>query len=206
MAQELTCPLHGPYPASYGSCPRCAKLSGARPQDPGPIGASDDDMPTDYFSGPVRASFQLGNNLDESPTVLPGRGGGSGRILDMDEQETNLGLRDKVRDDVTELDIQDTGPQAIFWVKDGKRRGKIYPLKDETIIGRKSADLVVDDPKVSTVHAKIVLENGEYVLIDFKSKNGTSVNGERIRAETTLKENDTIKIGDVVFVIKILGS
>jgi len=205
MAQELTCPLHGPYPVSYGTCPRCAKLSGARPQDPGPIGASDDDMPTDYFSGPVMGSFQGGNNMDESPTILPGGGSSSRRILDMDEQETNLGFQ-KHSDDVTELDVPDVGPQAILWVKEGRKRGRIYPLKDESIIGRKNADLVVDDPKVSTTHAKIVLENGTYILIDFKSKNGTFVNGERIRAETTLKENDTIKIGDVVFVIKILDN
>lgn len=205
MAQELTCQLHGPYPASFGSCPRCAKISGARPQDPGPIGASDDNMPTDYFSGPVRASFQPGRNIDEFPTILPGGAGGSGRILDMDEQETNLGIH-RFGDDVTELEIPDVGPQAILWVKEGRRRGRIYPLKTETILGRKNADLIVDDPKVSTTHAKIVLENDEYVLIDFKSKNGTYVNGQRINAETKLKENDTIKVGDIVFVIKILDN
>lgn len=204
MAQELTCSLHGPYPASYGTCPRCAKLSGARPQDPGPIGASDDDMPTDYFAGPAKPNYQAGN-LDESPTVLPVGPSGSRRILDMDEQETNLGLN-KYGDDVTELAAPVVGPQAILWVKEGRRRGRIYPLKDETIIGRKTADLIVDDPKVSTTHAKIVLEKDVYILVDFHSKNGTFVNGERIKAETPLKENDTIKVGDVVFVIKVLDS
>lgn len=201
MAQELTCPLHGPYPASYGTCPRCAKLSGARPQDPGPIGASDDDMPTDYFGGRDNGGFQL-NNADESPTVLPG---GSRRILDMDEQETNLGFQ-RQGDDVTELAIPEVGPQAILWVKEGRRRGRIYQIKEETIIGRKNADLILDDPKVSTTHAKIVIEKDEYILIDFHSKNGTFVNGERIKAETSLKENDTVKIGDVVFVLKVLDN
>ena len=65
MTQELTCPLHGPYPASYGNCPRCAKMTGVRPQDPGPIGASEDDMPTDYFGGRERISGPQ-NNMDES--------------------------------------------------------------------------------------------------------------------------------------------
>ncbi len=201
MAQELTCPLHGPYPASYGTCPRCAKLSGARPQDPGPIGASDDDMPTDYFAGRDNVAFQP-NNADEAPTVLPG---GSRRILDMDEQETNLGFQ-RQGDDVTELAVPEVGPQAILWVKEGRRRGRIYQIKEETIIGRKNADLILDDPKVSTTHAKIVIEKDEYILIDFHSKNGTFVNGERIKAETSLKENDTVKIGDVVFVLKILDN
>lgn len=201
MAQELTCPLHGPYPASYGTCPRCAKLSGARPQDPGPIGASDDDMPTDYFGGNDNVGFQP-NNVDEAPTVLPG---GSRRILDMDEQETNLGFQ-RQGDDVTELAVPEVGPQAILWVKEGRRRGRIYQIKEETIVGRKNADLILDDPKVSTTHAKIVIEKDEYILIDFHSKNGTFVNGERIKAETSLKENDTVKIGDVVFVLKVLDN
>ncbi len=201
MAQELTCPLHGPYPASYGTCPRCAKLAGARPQDPGPIGASDDDMPTDYFAGRDNAAFQP-NNVDEAPTVLPG---GSRRILDMDEQETNLGFQ-RQGDDVTELAVPEVGPQAILWVKEGRRRGRIYQIKEETIIGRKNADLILDDPKVSTTHAKIVIEKDEYILIDFHSKNGTFVNGERIKAETSLKENDTVKIGEVVFVLKVLDN
>mgnify|MGYP001260948672 CR=1 FL=1 len=201
MAQELTCPLHGPYPASYGTCPRCAKMSGARPQDPGPIGASDDDMPTDYFAARDVSSFQP-NNMDDSPTVLPG---GSRRILDIDEQETNLGIY-KYNDDVTELDVPEVGPQAILWVRDGRRRGRIYQVKEETTIGRKNTDLILDDPKVSTIHAKIVIEKDEYILVDFHSKNGTYVNGERIKAETILKENDTVKIGDVVFVLKILDS
>jgi len=51
-----------------------------------------------------------------------------------------------------------------------------------------------------------VIEKDEYILVDFHSKNGTFVNGERIKAETTLKENDTVKVGDVVFVLKILDS
>jgi len=203
MAQEYTCPLHGPYPASLGSCPRCAKSSGARPQDPGPIGASEDDMPTDYFSGAGKGGFQPAGDEDEAPTILPGGPGSSRRILDMDEEPTNLGLN-KYVDDVTELDFEDVGPQAILWVKEGRKRGRIYKIKEETIVGRKAADLVLDDPKVSSTHAKIVVENGQYILIDFHSKNGTCVNGERIRAETTLKENDIIKIGDVQFVLKIL--
>ncbi|NLB71943.1 MAG: FHA domain-containing protein [Chloroflexi bacterium] len=205
MVQELTCQLHGPYPASYRSCPRCAKIPDGRPQDPGPIGASDDDLPTNYYEGSGRSVFQAGSNLDDAPTVLPGGMGAHGRILDMDEEETNLGFH-RYGDDVTELDIPVMGPQAILWVKEGRRRGKIYPLKEETVLGRRTADLIIDDPKVSTTHAKIVLEDGEYVVIDFKSKNGTYVNGQRITAETRLKENDTIKIGEVVFVLKILDN
>ena len=63
---------------------------------------------------------------------------------------------------------------------------------------------MIDNPKVSTTHAKIVYENDHYVIVDFRSKNGTYVNGERIRAETIIKENDLVKIGEVTFVLKVL--
>jgi len=72
------------------------------------------------------------------------------------------------------------------------------------VIGRKKADLILDDPKVSENHAVIAFEDDHFVIVDIKSTNGTSVNGERIRSETILKENDLIKIGEVTFVLKLL--
>ena len=90
----------------------------------------------------------------------------------------------------------------------GQRRGKIYPIHDETVIGRKSGelvDLILDDPRVSNPHAKFKVEDEQYVVWDFGSKNGTFVNDEQIREATLLKENDTIKMGDTTFVLKILS-
>ncbi len=75
-----------------------------------------------------------------------------------------------------------------YGLKKAEKEDASTRSRKETIVGRKAADLVLDDPKVSSTHAKIVVENGQYILIDFHSKNGTYVNGERIRAETPLKE------------------
>ena len=73
-------------------------------------------------------------------------------------------------------------------------------------MGRKSGDLILDDPKVSNPHAKFKFENDAFEIWDFGSKNGTFVNGERIRSATKLKENDEVKIGDITFVLKVLDS
>ena len=56
-------------------------------------------------------------------------------------------------------------------------------------------DLVIADPAVSAAHALIRIENGEYVVNDLGSRNGTSVNGERITAPRTLKHGDVIGMG-----------
>lgn len=197
MTAELFCETHGPYDSSYGTCPYC---SGDYKRPPAPAPLSEDDQPTDLGYGqPQEAGFLE----DESPTDIgPGRKS-SGGFLDIDnEQETDLGYMR--RDDVTELDIIPTGLLGLFWVSDGHRRGRIQKIADGTVIGRREGDLILDDPKVSNPHGKIRIEDDQFVLWDLASKNGTFVNGERIRSATPLNENDTIKIGDTLFVLKIL--
>ena len=73
------------------------------------------------------------------------------------------------------------------------------------IVGRKEGGLIIDDPKVSSMHAKFTMEGDNFVVWDFGSSNGTYVNGKKIREATVLEENDLVKIGDTVFVVKLLN-
>ena len=199
MANELFCPTHGPYDASYGTCPYC---SGDYKRPAPPPSLNEDDLPTDLgYSRPSAAGRPMVDT--EAPTDLGPRHPKGERFLDIDEGETDFGRQ--VPDDFTELDFEPTGLMGILWVKDGRRRGKIYPIEDDTVIGRKSGGLVLDDPKVSNPHAKFKVEEDQFVVWDFGSRNGTYVNGERIREATVLKENDAIKMGDTTFVLKVLS-
>ena len=186
---ELVCKIHGPYDASYKTCPHCAGTAN-RPPVPDPL---DDDAPTDLGGGPYSGSTWD----DEAPTELGNDHGFE------DEDPTELGEKYRL-DDVTELDFIDTSTKWILWVKEGHRRGHIYRIKDGTTIGRTDGDVILDDPKVSNPHAKFRLEDENFVIGDMLSKNGTFVNDERIREFVVLKENDVIKIGDNVFVLKVL--
>ena len=198
MPAELICPIHGPYNAALGTCPYCHGSN--RPAQPTPLD-QDDNLPTDIGFRPPAPAGSRGD--EEAPTELP-RGGKAGRkFLDFDEdEETSLGKRG--REDVTEVEFKESTALAILWVKEGQRRGKIYHVKEETVIGRKDGDLIIDDAKVSNPHAKIIFEANQFVVWDFGSRNGTFVNGERIRAATPLKENDVLKFGETVFVFKVL--
>ncbi len=53
----------------------------------------------------------------------------------------------------------------------------------------------LDHPLVSRVHARLTLKNGETVLADLGSANGTFVNGERLKSLRILRANDQIDIG-----------
>jgi Protein of unknown function (DUF3662)/FHA domain len=79
------------------------------------------------------------------------------------------------------------------------RASRTFPLsKERVIIGRLAeSDVVLADPGASRRHAEIRHENGEFVIADLGSTNGTMVN-ESVIGERTLEEGDRITIGKTV--------
>ncbi|HEX7008736.1 MAG TPA: ATPase, T2SS/T4P/T4SS family [Phycisphaeraceae bacterium] len=76
----------------------------------------------------------------------------------------------------------------------GARR---FPLgQDKVTIGRHSQNaLCLDDPQVSRVHCQIEPTPEGYVLRDLNSRNGTSVNQQRVSEVVTLRPGDVITVG-----------
>ena len=122
------------------------------------------------------------------------------RVLSQDlDEDGETQLPEIERDDVTELEEVITPVLGLLWVKEGPRRGKYYPIKHGTVVGRKDGcDLRMDDQKVSSMHAKFNIEDDEFVVWDLGSANGTYVNGKRIREATVLDENDLAKDVDEI--------
>ncbi|HTG18061.1 MAG TPA: DUF3616 domain-containing protein, partial [Blastocatellia bacterium] len=56
-------------------------------------------------------------------------------------------------------------------------------------------DIVVADPAVSSAHAIIHYENGQYSIRDLGSRNGTFVGGERISEPHVLRHGDVVGLG-----------
>jgi hypothetical protein len=68
-------------------------------------------------------------------------------------------------------------------------------MEREIVIGRSSElDMVLVEDMVSRKHAKINATNGQVIIQDLGSTNGTFVNGEKIK-KVRLKEGDRILIG-----------
>lgn len=205
MPPKGFCPAHGPYNGT--ACPYPPPHSDGdqwRPSAPTPL---NDDLPTDlganYGSGV--SSIPLQNELDENEaSTVVSKPSAQRKILNYDEDETELGR--SAREDVTELEVTAKTTLCMLWIKEGPRRGRFYPVHHGTVIGRKNGDLILDDPKVSSSHAKFTVEGEQFFLWDFASSNGTYVNGKKIRKATLLTENDIIKIGETLFVVKLLES
>jgi pSer/pThr/pTyr-binding forkhead associated (FHA) protein len=77
--------------------------------------------------------------------------------------------------------------------------GRRIALADAvTRIGRSlHADIPFESPTISRRHALVVLRDGDAVLLDDRSLNGTWVNGEPID-EVVLQDGDVIGIGDAL--------
>ena len=93
------------------------------------------------------------------------------------------------------------GRPCLVWVNSSRHAdlGRFHRIeKEETIVGRgDEADVEVDDPGVSRRHAMVVRRSGgECVLVDLQSRNGTYVNGLRVRS-SPLREGDKIQLGTV---------
>ena len=75
--------------------------------------------------------------------------------------------------------------------------------KVEITIGRNTnSDIHIDNLGVSKQHAKIVKQDGEYVVEDLNSTNGTYVNNKRV-ARAIIKHNDEIHIGKHSLLIRL---
>lgn len=78
---------------------------------------------------------------------------------------------------------------------------EFYDLsKNVMTIGRgKGNDIEISDRFVSSKHAKITMDEGEFFLEDLGSVNGTYLNSEKIEDIVKLKNGDRIGIGQVEF-------
>jgi hypothetical protein len=65
-------------------------------------------------------------------------------------------------------------------------------------------DVILDDPQVSRHHCQLKLQHGAYGFIDLGSRNGSTVNGQRVE-EIALADGDRIRIGNTSIEFRLRG-
>src|SRR5437868_4273447 len=83
-----------------------------------------------------------------------------------------------------------------FQVIEGVDKGRIFrDLPIPVTIGREEANLLrLNDERVSRFHAKVQQEDGDVILTDLESTNGTRVNGAPIQIRR-LRPGDQVNVG-----------
>jgi len=83
----------------------------------------------------------------------------------------------------------------------GPDKGRRFELPDSTtLVGRDSRQLPLTDNTVSRRHCELVPDNGEWLVRDAGSSNGTYVNGQKIQERLHLKVGDQVRVGRTLMV------
>lgn len=192
----LVCPIHGTLEPGWTTCPYCQKEA----RESTRAGSA---APTQKRAGPPKP-----RSLNERETQ---KGAAPGARSQAEDKTVRRGPapQGRGRGRVAPTERVHRPPELLAWLimKEGSRIGQVFELDPAgTDIGREPANhIVLDDPKVSAFHAKIKVEEGKQLMVwDLASANGTFVNGEKVTAPVPIKENDAIRVGTTVLVLKTL--
>jgi hypothetical protein len=93
------------------------------------------------------------------------------------------------------VDISRPGPAGPRLVS---RHGEWLLSEGSNLLGRdRDCAVRIDSATLSRRHARIVVTSGEATVEDLGSKNGTHVNGRRVKQPVALKDSDQIQVGSV---------
>jgi DNA-binding winged helix-turn-helix (wHTH) protein len=98
----------------------------------------------------------------------------------------------------TELDRKSASPESTTCFL--QYYSRIFQLREgENVVGRDpTCAAVIEEPDVSRYHARIVIAGDLATIEDLDSKNGTFVEGVRIRSKVALPPGSEIRLGETV--------
>lgn len=87
-------------------------------------------------------------------------------------------------------------PPVTFQILEGIDKGRVFrDLPTPVTIGREEGNVLrLNDERVSRFHAKVQYDNGEVIITDLESTNGTRVNGNVVQIRR-LRAGDRIGVG-----------
>jgi RsiW-degrading membrane proteinase PrsW (M82 family) len=95
-----------------------------------------------------------------------------------------------------------TRPHFIAISTTGEERIAYILYESETFVGRTLNNaFVIEHPSVSKRHARIVIQDEKYAVLDLGSSNGTFVNGKRV-TESRLEDGCEVRFGRAHFVYR----
>jgi pSer/pThr/pTyr-binding forkhead associated (FHA) protein len=84
---------------------------------------------------------------------------------------------------------------------------KTYRFGRRILVGRApNADLRLDDPQVSRLHARIEMRDDGVYVEDLDSRNGTRVDGAKVSGSRVLRVDQEIEIGAASIIFRGVGA
>jgi pSer/pThr/pTyr-binding forkhead associated (FHA) protein len=93
-------------------------------------------------------------------------------------------------------------PQLVV-VEPAGQAGRSYPLDNEASIGRAAGcQITLDDTYASQIHARVFAREGQWLVEDLGSTNGTWLNRHKVSGPMVLQRGDRLQIGNTVMELR----
>ncbi len=97
----------------------------------------------------------------------------------------------------------DVAPQAYLELLSQPALGQVFLLGNLNLFGRSGDNtIVLDEETVSSHHARLSYQGGQWLLEDLGSKNGTAVNELTLADPMVVTFGDEIRLGNVHLALK----
>jgi len=84
-------------------------------------------------------------------------------------------------------------------VEPAAQRGRTYDVADELTIGRAAGcQIPLDDSYASQLHARLFRRNGDLLVEDLGSTNGTFLNRKKVSSAVPIRKGDRLQVGKTV--------
>lgn len=228
------CDKHGPFDPPHVTCPFCALEDRERRAYGPPPGVPQAAPPpsTEAPANTVRSPGFVDEPVEPAPeiqaTELRPRAAEPDEAVadetpgESDDQVEDAvgGVPDVLPEDASPDDAVNESPPEpeplplLGWLvvrEPVEHRGTVLQVAANQVIGR-AGDVKWNDPRISRQHARLTVEPPDddpdappvFHLWPFGPTNPVFINEREIRGATPLHENDEIRLGDTLFVFKVL--
>jgi len=84
-------------------------------------------------------------------------------------------------------------------VEPAEQRGRTYDVADELTIGRAAGcQIPLEDSYASQLHARVFRRNGDLLVEDLGSTNGTFLNRKKVDSAVPIRKGDRLQVGKTV--------
>ncbi|MBI5961246.1 MAG: FHA domain-containing protein [Chloroflexi bacterium] len=194
------CEIHGPFDPPHRTCPYCALEQERRRAYGPPVEGRPEGKPAPNRVSPPSGFVR--QTVEPEIRVKP----------EVTEIAPRPDANPPVQPEALSAEELATLPLGWLVVKEPLgRRGEVLTVRPGQTIGR-DGDVRWNDPRMSRQHARLTLEPSAeapdeppvFHLWPFGPTNPVFVNGQEIRGATPLSENDEVRLGDTLFVFKVL--
>lgn len=100
--------------------------------------------------------------------------------------------------------VRTEGSAAELVILTGETEAERVRIRPQgLVVGRSpEAEIQISDPYSSEFHARVGIQDGQVVVHDLGSTNGTYVNGRRVTSPTSVTRGDTVQIGKTILEVR----